>query len=200
MNDLYKQKREILKKKREFRKKILGVDESDNSRQRVYGEATKTRKALKIQMFGDKTKKSGTKGDDTKIEKFIFDFLNQHDIKFVPQKAIRYLNYDAWLPECNLYIEVNGEYFHCDERIYTKGPKNKLQRLGIEKTNKKREVAQSKNVNLLEIWGPDIEQCGEIVKEQLLKLIAQLKEEKEQKYRFFTSMDWTREVFDPKGF
>lgn len=192
MSDLYKVKRELLKQKRELRKKALGRAEDDSAGLRVYGEATKTRKALKTFLFQDKSKKSGTKGLETSIEKTVREFLEQNNIFFQEQKNLKWLNYDFYVPEVNLFIEVQGEYHHCDPRLYPNGPKNNLQRRGIKQTQTKREIAERERVNLIELWQPDIENCWDMTSQKLIETIKMLKTENESKYRFYSSMEWTK--------
>lgn len=200
MADLYKLKRELLKQKRELRKRVMGRDSSESAALRVYGEATKTKKAIKIAMFGDKTKKSATKGGETSIEKIFKDFLIANNIEYKEQKNIRYLNYDFYLPKYNLYVEIQGSYWHCDPRIYTKGPKNKIQRIEVEKNKTKIRIAEESKVNLLCLWQPDLEKYFDIVEKECFSLFEALEKEKELKFRLFSSIDWTKEVFDPKGY
>lgn len=192
MTDLYKLKRELLKNKRELRKKAMGRTEAESSAQRVYGEATKTKKALKTFLFQDKSKKSATQGLETSIEKTVREFLEQNNIAYQEQKNLRWLNYDFYIPEINLFIEVQGEYHHCDPRLYPKGPKNDLQRRGVKQTQTKRDVAEKEKVNLLELWQPDIEKSWDVVSKKTLDVVSLLKNEKESQYRFYSSIDWTK--------
>lgn len=151
--DLYAMKREILKKKRQLRNSILGTDTVDgSSMQRVYGEATKTRRALKIQFFGSESKKSGTKGKDTSIEIKFKQILDDLNIEYIEQRAIRYINTDFFLSEYNLAVECNGEYWHVDPTVYPNGPKNNIQRKNIEKDKISKEIILGKGINRLVIW------------------------------------------------
>lgn len=199
MKDLYKKKRELLKEKREFRKKIMGRGEGESSMQRVYGESTKVRRAAKVEIFGSKSKKSGTKGDETSIEKFVSDFLRENNIEFKEQKRIRYLNYDVYIPSANLFIEIQGEYWHCDRRLYPNGPKNDVQRRGLAQNEEKIKFAADAKVNLVLLWQYDIERSPEVVKTDLLRLIrlneALVKHiPVEQRGASLTSSeDWTKE-------
>ena len=154
--DLYAAKRKLLKKKREVRNKILGTDTVDGtSMQRFYGEATKTKRAFKIEHFGSKSKASATAGTETSIEQKCKQLLDKMNITYKEQKQIRYINVDFYIDKYNLAIECNGEYWHCDPVIYPAGPKNNIQRKNIEKDKISESVVLSKKINRLVLWEKD---------------------------------------------
>ena len=163
---VYKLYREAMKKKREIRKKVLGIEDKDSALMRVYDEATKTRRAVKAEIFGNEGK-----GKDTSIEIFVEDFLKENNIEYVPQKALRWCNYDFYLTEENIAIEVMGEFWHCDARVYPEGPKNEIQRKNLDKNTMKRDICKSLEIPLIEIWEYDINLNPQNVKEKMLKTI-----------------------------
>jgi G:T-mismatch repair DNA endonuclease (very short patch repair protein) len=166
-NDLYSLKRKLLKEKRVLRNKVIGNDTVDGSTfQRFYGESTKTRRALKIEMFGSKSKASKY-GDDTSIEKFVEDFLVSKNIEFKKQKAIRFINVDFFVPSKNLVIQVNGDYWHCNPKLYPT-PKNNIQKKNIEKDKIATKIIMDAGLNLLEIWESDIKEDPLRVQERIL--------------------------------
>lgn len=180
-NDLYALKRSFLKKKREARNKILGTDIVDGtSMQRVYSEATKTRRAIKIEHFGSKSKASATKGQETSIEQKCKQLLDSLSLEYSEQKQIRYINVDFYLPKYNLAIECNGEYWHCDPVIYPNGPKNNIQRKNIEKDKKSEEVVLSKKINRLVLWEKDFNDL-ESLEKKIISFLSFLSEQKEIK-------------------
>ena len=146
--DLYGFKRKLLKEKRVLRNQIIGNDSVDGSTfQRFYGESTKTRRALKIEMFGSKSKASGTDGKDTSIEIFIEKILEESGIDFKKQKAIRYINVDFYIPSLNLAIEVCGDYWHVNKKLYPE-PKNNIQRKNntSKQSHTSKEFVRIKNI------------------------------------------------------
>lgn len=170
-DDLYALKRKILKEKRILQNKIIGNDTVDGSTfQRFYGESTKTRRALKIELFGSKSKASKY-NDDTSIEKFVEDILVEAGVKFVKQKAIRYINVDFFLPDTNIAIEACGDYWHANKNLYSK-PKNEIQRKNIIKDEVSKKILFDSRINRLEIWEDDIKKRPELVKEKLLEIIS----------------------------
>jgi G:T-mismatch repair DNA endonuclease (very short patch repair protein) len=187
--DLYSLKRKLNKQKREIRNKILGTDTVDgSSMQRFYSEATKTRRALKIEYFGSKSKASNY-GDDTSIEKFIYDLLNEWNIEYKPQKAIRYINVDAMLPAYNTVLQINGDYWHCHPKLYPE-PKNNIQRKNIEKDKVALDIIKKAGHHLIEIWEDDIKKRPELVSEKLFNLLAQIKNGEIQCILSASSIDW----------
>lgn len=170
MKDLYKLKRELQKQKREIRKKALGIEDQDSAMMRRYDEATKTRRAVKTELFGNRSKQI-----DTSIELFVQDILDEQKIEFIPQKALRWCNYDFYLVKENIAIECEGTYWHCDPREYPKGPKNDIQRKNLEKNKMKQEICQSLNIPLMRVHELDIKKDPIKTKEQILKFIEELK-------------------------
>jgi G:T-mismatch repair DNA endonuclease (very short patch repair protein) len=186
--DLYAFKRQILKEKRVLRNEIIGNDTVDGSTfQRFYGESTKTRRALKIEMFGSKSKASGTDGQDTSIEVFIEQVLKEAGITFKKQKAIRYINVDFFVADKNLAIEVCGDYWHVNKNLYSE-PKNDIQRKNLEKDRITKEILLGEGVHRLEIWESDIKNKPEVVKVKLLEIINTIDPKSEVKA--LSSYDW----------
>ncbi len=154
--DLYAVKRQMLKQKRVLRAEIIGVDTVDGGvMMRNYTEATKTRRALKVQMFGSRSKKSKY-GEDTSIEVKFETVLKNNNIEFVPQKAIRFINTDFFLPKYNLSVEVNGDYFHANPKLYPV-PKNNIQVKNIEKDRRSKEIILGEKIHRLVIWETEFE-------------------------------------------
>jgi G:T-mismatch repair DNA endonuclease (very short patch repair protein) len=187
-NDLYGLKRQILKKKREVRNKILGTDTVDgSSMQRFYSEATKTKRALKIEFFGSKSKASATEGEETSIEKFVREILEAAEIPFKEQKSIRFINVDFFLPEHSTVVQVHGDYWHCHPKLYPE-PKNNIQRKNIEKDKVANEIIKGAEFHLIEVWEDDIKHRPELVKTKLLEVIDGTKQA--TALLFVCSSDW----------
>lgn len=160
-------RREIQKLKRDIRRKALNLDDmTEDSKQRNYTKATKTRRAVKTEMFGNRSK-----GKDTYLEEYMTSFLKKHDIDYIPQKAVRWCNYDFYLPKYNTLIECQGEYWHCDHRLYDK-PKNAIQRKNIVKNETKRDIAQKEDIFLIEVWENEIKNFPDETEKGLLHLFG----------------------------
>lgn len=160
-------RREIQKYKRDLMRNAMGVGEESSTNQRIYGEATKTRRAVKTELFGNKSKMV-----DTTIEVWVEDFLKEKQIKFVKQKAIRYLNYDFFLKDYNIIIECQGCYWHCCPICYPAGPKNNIQKINLTKNDAKRKVAAEAKKVLIEIWSHEIEKTPDVVKQRIESVLS----------------------------
>ncbi len=168
--DLYAEKRKILKEKRKLMNRVLGTDEVDGKTfQRNYGDLVKTRRAIKVEIFGSKSK-SSKYGDDTSIEKFIEELLIENNIKFVKQKQIKTLNVDYSIVDKKIALQINGCYWHVCPVCYIDGAKNNIQRKNIEKDKVAHEIIKQAGYELLEIWEHEIKNDPLNVKEKILNL------------------------------
>ena len=62
------------------------------------------------------------------IDELIFiDILKSLNIDFVHQKYLEYFCFDFYLTEYDVYIEIDGDYFHCNPNIFDISKKNKMQ-------------------------------------------------------------------------
>lgn len=92
----------------------------------------------------------------SKGEKSIKRFLEEHHIRFVPQKTFldlfgvggRHLSYDFYLPEFNLLIEYQGQ-FHDGTAPQQTDSEFAIQK---EHDNRKSIYAKMHNIQLVEIW------------------------------------------------
>lgn len=168
--EAYKKYRKAMKKKRERRQKALGIEDKESALMRNYGLATRTRRAIKTELFGNKGKSK-----DTSIEEFVENFLKEKEIEFIPQKALKWCNYDFYLVEEKVAIECEGDYWHCNPRVYPEGPKNNIQKLNLEKNKMKIEICEKVDVPLLKVWELDIKKDENKVKEQILEFIEKNK-------------------------
>ena len=103
----------------------------------------------------------------SKGEKRIKDFLESHNIVFVPQKTFpnlfgvggRYLSYDFYLSDFNLLIEYQGQ-FHDGT-----APQQTESEFLIQKEHDKRKAVYAKlhDIQLLEIWYQDYNNIEKIL-------------------------------------
>lgn len=140
----------LLKMRRELRKEILG---SNSAKQRLYSEATKTRLAIKAECLGKNSKKK-----DTDVEISFEKFLLENNIVYKKQKRIRYLNYDFFIPDLPMLIEIQGQGHHWCPVCDPSGPRNQAQRESIDKDEKKRIFAAEAGIQLEQVCGHEIKQ------------------------------------------
>jgi very-short-patch-repair endonuclease len=112
----------------------------------------------------EKMKKSALKrlerGDgvftDTKPHLKMCSLLDSLSIKYQKEKTIGNKSFDIYLLDLNIAIEVDGDYWHCNPRIYPNGPINDIQKSTIEKDKYKNDICLSNNITLLRFWEFDI--------------------------------------------
>lgn len=109
--------------------------------------------------------------NSSKLEKFFEEYILQSlDIKYKDQKKITSKYYDFYLPEYNLLIEVDGDYYHAKDRS---GELNEMQVKNIMNDHKKNLIAKQKGYNIIRFWESDI-------KDKTLSVKKELKEELEK--------------------
>jgi len=111
----------------------------------------------------------------TKIEKIIEFFLIEKKINYLKQYKI-YLNddnnkrkskrYDFYLPYFNLIIEVDGDYWHGNPKIFTN--LNYTQILNMKNDLFKDNLVELNNLNIIRIWETDV--LNESYKEKIIEV------------------------------
>jgi len=134
---------------------VLSLDEYIELREKIcmekYGKTS-----LELMRLGNKKKKG------TSIEVKIGKLLLELGIKFESQYEINVGNnnckiYDFFLPDYNLLIEADGDYYHVNPKIYSDD--NFLDKIQIENIindKVKNDLAKEKNINLVRFWECDI--------------------------------------------
>lgn len=82
--------------------------------------------------------------------------LNNLNITFEEEKICHYWCFDFYLPMIDLYIEVDGDYFHSNPKIYPEGPKTKTQKINYTRDIAKNNFCNKNNLILLRFWESDI--------------------------------------------
>jgi very-short-patch-repair endonuclease len=89
---------------------------------------------------------------EVKFGKFL-DMLNiAHDRQF----SFDRFTYDFYLSDYNILVEVDGDFYQCNPKIYPEGAKFPIQKRNIENDVHKTQVALSANYRLLRFWESDI--------------------------------------------
>lgn len=95
----------------------------------------------------------------SKAEKEIREFLEEEKIKVIPQFPIGTLRYDLFIPSINLIIEYNGDYWHCNPRIYEKNYWNSKKEMYAyelwRKDKIKKNLAFKNGYKFITIWESD---------------------------------------------
>jgi very-short-patch-repair endonuclease len=100
--------------------------------------------------------------------KIILDVLDIEYKHFFFAKEINKI-FDFYIPKHNILIEVDGDFYHCNPKIYNDGPVCKTQTINIENDKLKDEWAKENGYKLLRFWEDDINNNIKQVKQTLLE-------------------------------
>jgi hypothetical protein len=107
----------------------------------------------------------------TKPETLVDDMLEKLNIISIPEYDCKYYLIDRYLPEYNLMIEIQGNFYHCNPTMSLKNSRsNKILR---KDTAKNTYLKKYNNVNVLYLWEKDIinepELCEKLIDLYVLK-------------------------------
>jgi G:T-mismatch repair DNA endonuclease (very short patch repair protein) len=91
---------------------------------------------------------------ENNFELKVHKLLEKLKIKFKIQKSLDNWRIDFFVAP-NIIIEVNGTFWHCDERFFPHGPQYKCQAFCIEKDKRKKQYFLSKGYRYIVIWEYD---------------------------------------------
>jgi very-short-patch-repair endonuclease len=116
------------------------------------------------------------------IEKKILNFLIEEGIPHEQQHALEIrqnMPFDFRILGINLLIEVNGDYYHCNPKVFPK-PINEYQKWAMRRDFAKRNFANAQGYFLLTLWEQDINKNFEEVKEKIRKVIKKCQENQQE--------------------
>ena len=101
--------------------------------------------------------REGSIGKPSRLErKFRDEFLKDiRDDEIKPQYKIDGRFYDFYIPKLNLLIEINGDYWHGNPKVFKK--LNKYQKMSKKRDVIKKGIAHKNNFKLVFIWEYDME-------------------------------------------
>lgn len=104
---------------------------------------------------------------------FAIKYLDILDIQYETQKYIKEIKQyvDFYIPEKDIYIEFDGDYYHTNPRKYPDGPINEMQKKRLEKDEVKNDWMSRNNKKLIRIWESDARDNEELVLELLKPLL-----------------------------
>lgn len=126
-------------------------------------------------------------------EKFARDFLDKLKVNYVYQFKAESIGryYDFYLPDNQLIIEIDGDYWHSKGLVYEEMTPTQKRNRRVDK--QKDHWALINGIPILRIWESDINKHPEKVMEVLKEKLYLSKEEKEikekKKYRKFKKDD-----------
>lgn len=111
-----------------------------------------------------------TKSEELFVEDFIkplgLEFIHKHYIDDISQVV------DIFIPNKNIIIEYDGDFWHCNEAKFPNGPIYDYQKKKIEKDKEETEYCKKNNIELIRFWKSDVKNNPEMVKERLNKIIS----------------------------
>lgn len=98
--------------------------------------------------------------------------LEQNNIEYKEEEIVQYYSFDFYLPKYKLYIEVDGDYFHSNPKVFPDGPKTKTQKRNFANDKRKNSFVKTKKIDLVRFWEYDILNNPEEVECKLKKLLV----------------------------
>lgn len=99
------------------------------------------------------------------VERKMIKILNELNISFKYQFRLKNYSFDFRILDTNILIEVDGDYYHGNPKIYSK--LNKIQLKQKQKDIKHNEMAKINSYVLLRFWGSDVLKNKEKIIQQL---------------------------------
>ena len=96
-------------------------------------------------------------------------FRSQYETQKYIKEIKQYV--DFYVPEKDIYIEFDGDYYHTNPRKYPDGPINEMQKKRLEKDEVKNDWMSRNNKKLIRIWESDARDNEELVLELLKPLL-----------------------------
>jgi len=103
----------------------------------------------------------------TKIENKIEDLLKQTNISYVKNKRFGRFILDFYIPESNLVIECDGDYWHANPKFYADKELTDAQVKNVDRDNRKNKLLYDNNIEFIRIWEYDIHNNFEIMKNKI---------------------------------
>lgn len=110
----------------------------------------------------------------TSIERDVWDALALLEIRFIPQHRLGKFVVDAFLPELRIVLECQGDYYHCNPRLYPAGPINKTQSHSMDRDARRFSAFRAAGYRVVEVWELDIKTRGArvMIEELILGRVA----------------------------
>ena len=130
----------------------------------------------KVKKTKEKKPKKLSFGTSKLEDYFAINFLDKLGVKYEYQKEIISIGrtFDFYLPEHNVLIEVDGDYYHFNEEVMKKPP-NRMQKKNKRADDIKNRWALLNCIVLLRIWENDIKNNPSVVMNMLEKRLSKEK-------------------------
>jgi very-short-patch-repair endonuclease len=144
---------------RKISKSLKGIKRSDEykkkmseSQKKSWADPIKREKQRLNRMEYFKNKQFNKK---SKLEQRFENLLVKLDIKFENQKPVNGYLFDFYIPNINTLIEIDGDWYHFNERVHSK-PLSPIQENTMKNDKIKNKLAEEYGYNLIRFWEYDI--------------------------------------------
>jgi very-short-patch-repair endonuclease len=137
---------------------------------RIHSEETREKMSRTAKQKWESGEIGNKKHYTSKLEekfKIILELLNINHQQHFYAKDIKAF-YDFYLPEYNILIEVDGDFWHCHPDLFL-NPKYESQKYNLERDKEKNQWASENGYTLLRFWENDINNNIKQVKQTLLE-------------------------------
>lgn len=145
-----------------------------------------TTRAARVREIRKKMKGSQEFGTSKLEERFAKNFLDKLGLNYIYQYKMvsigRYL--DFMLTDYHVAIEIDGDYWHGNPKLYEEKDLNKTQKWSKKVDEMKNKWCSRNGVPLIRIWEKDINEHPEDVLTFLKEKLGLLKEKKERDDKF----------------
>lgn len=145
-----------------------------------------TTRAARVREIRKKMKGSQEFGTSKLEERFAKNFLDKLELNYIYQYKMvsigRYL--DFMLTDYHVAIEIDGDYWHGNPKLYEEKDLNKTQKWSKKVDEMKNKWCSRNGVPLIRIWEKDINEHPENVLTFLKEKLGLLKEKKDRDDKF----------------
>ena len=136
-----------------------------SKKSKEYWSKSENRDLKRIQQISYLKERLST--NKSKLEQRFEDMLIELNIQYLCQFPLDGYLFDFYIPKHNLLIEVDGDWFHCNPKVYPE-PIYETQRVTLQNDKKKNLICEkTNNIQLLRFWEKDINDNPDLVKSKL---------------------------------
>lgn len=103
--------------------------------------------------------------------------LDEMGVQYREEQRVGFFSFDFYLTDYNVYVEIDGDYFHSNPIMYPSGPVTKTQKVNYFRDIKKNQFCVDKGLSLVRVWENQIMKQREVVKETIEREILCRKKE-----------------------
>jgi len=109
------------------------------------------------------------KHTQTKPHIVMSSILDEMRINYKEEQSIEYWLFDFLLTDFNLYLEVDGDYFHCNPLVYPNGPETETQEVNYHRDQRKNKYCKTHGIDIIRFWESDIINERDLVKKRIME-------------------------------